>query len=133
MSNNCLTIIAASHPNVQLPCTERKCYRVQLRHETSRSSENSLIEENLACYPVSTLALQLLTPDEYHMIGWAIRYLVNDLLRAIVESPTQVCVRVVKVNPAPTPAKQRVLIELTGHWPENYEPMSMPEFQLLVH
>jgi hypothetical protein len=83
--------------------------------------------------PVTTLALQLLTPNNYHMIGWAPRYLVNDLLRAIAHSTAQICAKVVKINPAPTPAKQRVLIELAGHLPDSYEPMSTPEFQLLVH
>jgi len=82
---------------------------------------------------VTTLALLLLMPDDYQMIGWARHYLVSDLMRAIAESPTDVSANVVKVNPAPAPAKQRVLIELTGQWPDNYEPMATPEIQLLVH
>ena len=39
--------------------------------------------------------------------------------------------RVVKLNPVPAPSMQRVLIELSGHWPHDHEPMSADEFQLL--
>ena len=82
--------------------------------------------------PATIHALQLQTPDDYHMVGWAPRYLVKDLIQAICESPTDICATVVKVNPVPAPAKQRVLIELKGHWPANYKPMSTAEFQPLT-
>ena len=65
------------------------------------------------------------------MVGWAPRYLVKDLFQAISESPTDINATVVKVNPVPAPAKQRILIEIKGRWPVNYEPMSTPEFQPL--
>ena len=78
--------------------------------------------------PVSGLALQLETPD-YHMIGWTPRYLVNDLVKAIAESPGRVSAKLLQTNPAPAPARQRYLICLQGHWPENYEPMSGEEYQ----
>ena len=78
--------------------------------------------------PVSGLALQLETPD-YHMIGWTPRYLVNDLVKVIAESPSRVSARLLQTNPAPAPAKQRYLICLQGHWPDQYEPMSGEEFQ----
>ena len=78
--------------------------------------------------PVSGLALQLQTTD-YHMIGWTPRYLVNDLVKAIAASPSRVSARLVQVNPAPAPSKQRYLICLQGHWPANYEPMSGEEAQ----
>ena len=78
--------------------------------------------------PVSGLALQLQTPD-YHMIGWTPRYLVNDLVKAIAASPGRVSAQLLQTNPAPAPAKQRYLICLQGHWPDNYEPMSGEEFQ----
>jgi hypothetical protein len=81
--------------------------------------------------PATVHALQLETPDDYHMIGWAPRFLVTDLCKAIAESPTDISAVVKKVNPEPAPAKQRLLIEIKGHWPDNYEPMSTPEFQLL--
>jgi hypothetical protein len=81
--------------------------------------------------PATVLALQLETPDDYHMIGWAPRYLVKDLFQAICEAPNDICATVVKVNPSPAPAKQRVLIEIKGRWLADYEPMSSQEFQPL--
>ena len=82
--------------------------------------------------PATVLALQLQTPDDYHMIGWAPRYLVKDLFAAICESPNDLTATVVKVNLSPAPAKQRVLIEIKGRWMENYEPMATEEFQPLL-
>lgn len=82
--------------------------------------------------PVTVLAVQLETPDDYHMIGWAPRYLVNDLFRAICESPNDIRATVVKVNPTPAPSKQRFLIEIKGRLAADYEPMSTPEFQPLL-
>jgi len=81
--------------------------------------------------PVTVLAVQLETPDDYHMIGWTPRYLVKDLFHAICESPNDIRATVVKVNQAPAPTKQRVLIEIKGRWVANYEPMSTLEFQPL--
>jgi hypothetical protein len=83
--------------------------------------------------PATVLALQLETPDDYHMIGWAPRFLVKDLFQAICASPDDISATVVKVNPSPAPAKQRALIEIKGHWPVDYEPMSTPEFQVLTN
>ncbi len=82
--------------------------------------------------PVTVLAVQLETPDDYHMIGWTPRYLVKDLFQAICESPNDIRATVVKVNPTPAPSKQRVLIEIKGRWAVSYEPMSAPEFQPLL-
>jgi len=82
--------------------------------------------------PATVNALQLQTPDDYHMVGWAPRYLVKDLLKAISESPTDIGATVVKLNPVPAPAKQRLLIEIRGRWPAKYEPMSTAEFQPLA-
>jgi hypothetical protein len=81
--------------------------------------------------PSSGLAVQIQTLD-YFMIGWAPRYLVSDLVRAIALSPGDYGARVVRVNPAPAPSKQRLLVELTGRWPD-YEPMSDGDFEPLVH
>jgi hypothetical protein len=81
--------------------------------------------------PATTLALQVQTADDYHMIGWAPRYLVKDLYQVICESPDEISAQVVKVNPSPAPAKQRVLIEIKGRWPDDYQPMSTEEFQPL--
>jgi len=81
--------------------------------------------------PATQLAIQLQTAD-YHMIGWAPRYLVRDLARAIAEAPCDYEAKVVHINPVPAPSKQRLLIELRGHWP-GQEPMTADEFEPLVH
>ena len=64
------------------------------------------------------------------MIGWAPRYLVRDLIEAMAHAP-HYRAQVVRVNPVPAPSNQHVLIELSGQWPQDYQPMSSPEFQLL--
>ena len=80
--------------------------------------------------PADGLAVQIQTAD-YHMIGWAPRYLVDDLVRAMAESPWDYQARVVRINPVPHPSSQRVLVELRSHW-ENHEPMSGEDFEPLV-
>jgi hypothetical protein len=80
--------------------------------------------------PATQLAVQIQTED-YHVIGWSPRYLVSDLMSAIAKAPGEYAAKVVQVNPAPAPAKQRLLIELSGHWPD-YEPMTKREFEPLV-
>lgn len=77
--------------------------------------------------PATKLAIPILTTD-YHLIGWAPRYLVKDLVKAIAQAPGDYKAKVVKVNPIPSPSKQRLLVELSGHWPENYEPMSSEDY-----
>ena len=79
--------------------------------------------------PVSGMAVQIQTTD-YHVVGWAPRYLVADLVKAVAESP-EYSAQVVRVNPQPAPSKQRVLIQMRGSWDE-HEPMSGPEFRPLV-
>lgn len=79
--------------------------------------------------PETGLALQIQTED-YQMIGWAPRYLVGDLAEAMVGSPSySACV--VQVNPQPAPSRQRVLVEMRGHWKE-HEPMSGADFEPLA-
>lgn len=80
--------------------------------------------------PTSQLAVQIQTLD-YHVIGWSPRYLVSDLVNAIAKAPGDYQAKVVQVNPVPAPAKQRLLVELRGHWPD-YEPMSKDDFAPLV-
>ena len=82
--------------------------------------------------PATQLAVQIQSED-YHTLGWAPRYLVGDLVHAIASSPGDYAAQVIRINPMPAPSKQRVLIELSGHWPVEYEPMSTPEFELLGH
>lgn len=79
--------------------------------------------------PAMPLAVQLQTED-YHMIGWAPRYLVADLAEAMAHAPTEYKANVVRTS---TEAlfKHSVLIELSGCWPEEHEPMSSESYQLL--
>ena len=79
--------------------------------------------------PVTGLAVQIQTHD-YHMIGWAPRYLVHDLTEAMAGTPKYFA-RVVRLNPLPAPSQQRVLIEMQGRWGD-HQPMSDEDFQPLV-
>lgn len=81
--------------------------------------------------PATKLAVQLQTTD-YHMIGWAPRYLVDDLMRAMANAPQGYEAKVVRLNPSPAPSKQRLLVELSGSWP-GYEPMASGDFEPLIH
>ena len=77
--------------------------------------------------PKTTTAVQIQSQN-YHVLGWAPRYLVHDLAHAIVNAPDTLNAHVVRFNPMPAPSKQRLLIELTGRLPEGYEPMRESEF-----
>jgi hypothetical protein len=79
--------------------------------------------------PMGGLAIQLQTADGY-MIGWAPRYLVRDLIDVINEHP-EVSATVVRVNEFGAPLARRILIELKGRLPADYEPMSSAQFQLI--
>lgn len=81
--------------------------------------------------PTTKLSVQIQTTD-YHMIGWSPRYLVSDLVDAIAMAPGNYEATVVQVNPVPAPSKQRLLVELRGHWPD-YEPMTKGDFAPLVN
>ena len=80
--------------------------------------------------PATGLALQIQTKD-YCMIGWAPRYLVEDLFAAIAEGPSKFGAKVVRINPQSILLKQRVLIEMYGRW-DKHEPMSSEDFKPLV-
>jgi hypothetical protein len=80
--------------------------------------------------PAARAPVQIQTEDR-HVIGWAPNYLVTDLLRAIAETPLAYVAKVVRVNPAPAPSKQRLLLEFSGRLP-NYEPMTEGEFEPLT-
>jgi len=82
--------------------------------------------------PVTIVAVQIETPDDYLVIGWTPRYLIRDLVRTIDESPLAVSSTVVRLNPEPAPSRQRVLVELRGQWPAHYKPMDTPEFHPLI-
>lgn len=80
--------------------------------------------------PATKLAVQIQTTD-YYMIGWAPRYLVDDLTKAMAETPDGYKAKVVRINPQPAPSKQRVLIEMSGCW-DKHEPMTGEDFKPLV-
>ena len=80
--------------------------------------------------PATRIAVQIQTAD-YHMIGWAPRYLVPDLASAMIRRPREYEANVVRINPQPAPSKQRVLIELRAKW-DDYEPMIGPDYQPVV-
>ena len=81
--------------------------------------------------PKTGLAVQIQTADDYYMIGWTPRYLVNDLVKAMAESPGDYRAKVVRVNPLPAPSKQRVLIEMKARW-KKHKPMTSKDFVPLV-
>ena len=106
----------------------------QKRIDLLQTGENLYISIELT-NPVSDLAVQIQTTD-YHMIGWAPRYLTNDIVRAISKAPvmSKYEARVVKVNPVPAPSKQRLLIELKCLCSDfNFEPMSTDDFAILAN
>ena len=80
--------------------------------------------------PATGLAVQIQTTD-YYMIGWAPRYLVEDLVAAMAEGPGKFGAKVVRINRQTILLKQRVLIEMYGCWAK-YEPMSSEDFKPLV-
>ena len=80
--------------------------------------------------PATTLAIQVQTTD-YHMIGWAPRYLVHNLATAMSESPGNYEAKVVHVPHKSDRTGQRALIEMRGRW-DKHEPMSGPDYQPLV-
>ena len=99
------------------------------RLERLTEDENLFVTAELT-NPETTTAVQIQTED-YHMLGWAPRYLVHDLVHAMANSPGVLKCKVVRFNPMPAPSKQRVLIELCGQWPDSYSPMEGDEFKLL--
>ncbi len=105
---------------------------------TNPSSQERIdrLKENETLYvtleltnPVTRLAVQIQTED-YHMIGWAPRYLMEDLAAAMSEPP-RYAARVARLNPQPAPSRQRVLIEMQGAW-DAHEPMTGADFEPLI-
>lgn len=80
--------------------------------------------------PATGLAVQIQTED-YHMIGWSPRYLVDDLAKAMAESPHDYRARVAQVNPDPTLVNHRLLVEMDGVW-DKHEPMSGEDYEPLA-
>lgn len=80
--------------------------------------------------PATRLAVTLHT-DDYTMVGWAPRYLVDDLVKCIPKAP-EIEVSVVKVNHLHAPLNQSLLVEYAGKAPENHHLMSSPDFTPLI-
>ena len=80
--------------------------------------------------PVTGYALQIQTQDNV-IIGWAPRYLFDDLVH-VVFANCRVEAGVGRLNPAPAPPGQRVVVCFRGCWPEGYEPMSGESFTPLA-
>ncbi|MDE0101440.1 MAG: hypothetical protein OXN89_03590 [Bryobacterales bacterium] len=96
--------------------------------------------------PRTTVAVQLQSTD-YQVLGWAPRYLVEDLSKAMIEVP-KYRAQIAQVNAlasdgdwgvqaqnyshyVPTPPAWRVLVEMRGSWTKHV-PMSGEDFQPLV-
>ena len=80
--------------------------------------------------PVTMLGVQIQTTD-YHMIGWAPRYLAQDLAMAMVESAGEYEVEVVHVPEKSDRMGQKALIEMRGRW-KKHEPMSGDDYVPLI-
>jgi hypothetical protein len=81
--------------------------------------------------PVTRPAIQLQTVDP-SIIGWAPRYLIDDLARIITADGMDIEATVARINPSPAPPGQRVLISFRARWPEAFAPMSSEQYQPLV-
>jgi len=77
--------------------------------------------------PATGVAIQLCSED-YQMLGWTPRYLVDDLVHAVATAPV-LQAKVVRVNEPGVPVNQRVLVEMSGSLPPAVEPMSSEQFQ----
>lgn len=98
------------------------------RIDNLRPQEQLLITLELT-NPVAKVAVQVQTSD-YHVIGWAPRYLVADLVAAMTEYPFY-SAHVVRLNPLPAPSRQRLLVQMDGQW-EKHSPMEGDDYVPLV-
>jgi len=80
--------------------------------------------------PATRVAIPLLTGD-YQMIGWAPRYLVEDIIKCVPAAPT-LSAKIARINDEVSPLNQRILIDYTGRAPKGEEPMSTPDFKPLL-
>jgi len=80
--------------------------------------------------PATRLAVPLLTED-YQMIGWAPRYLVDDLINCVPYAP-ELSARIARINADSAPLNQRILIDYAGRMPKDHQPMSTPDFKPLM-
>ena len=78
--------------------------------------------------PYDSKALLLRTED-HHNLGYCPRYLAADIFDALQQNPQSVCVRVERVNPAPTPIQFRLLCNMIVQWKHNFVPFSSQDYQ----
>jgi hypothetical protein len=80
--------------------------------------------------PATRLAVPLATED-YQIIGWAPRYLVEDLIVCVPNAP-ELSARIARINSDSAPLNQRFLIDYMGRAPKGTQPMSTPDFRPLI-
>lgn len=80
--------------------------------------------------PATQLAVQIQTTD-YLILGWAPRYLVDDLTMAMAESSGKYAAKVVRVHPQRHSHHPSLLVAMSSYW-DNHKPMSGPDYQPLV-
>lgn len=108
-------------------------------HEDSIKKLDTLTlgQELRVCFeannPATGWAIQLQSVDKPQVIGYVPRYLLPDL-NTIRQSDTRDFPQAVvaKINAAPAPLNQRVLVELTGRLPKGQTMMASEEFQVIV-
>ncbi len=101
------------------------------RNRAERLSEGEYLQVAIEVNnPATTYAVQLQTAD-CHLIGWAPRYLVDDLRAALLEHST-VSAAVERINRLDAPYARRVLVELRGGVPATFEPMTSDEYKVLA-
>jgi len=123
------------HPDGTVRC---RFFLHGLRHVAPAArarAEDLEVEENLQVAievnnPATVCAVQLQTSDG-HLIGWAPRYLVSDLRVALLEHP-RVTAQVRRINRMGAPFARRVLIELRGSVPPDFEPMSSEDYEVVA-
>ena len=78
--------------------------------------------------PVGGIAVQIQS-DDYVMLGWSPRYLVDDLAQSLVTNRCDLKALVRRVNGSDIPFERRLLVELSGCYPEGNDPMTSPDYQ----
>ncbi len=97
------------------------------RHEEVAKEERLLVCRDLQ-NPVDPNALLLRTKDCCG-VGFVPRYLRDDLNELLEIDRNALDVVVERFNGPPAPLQYRILCKASAPWPENWEPMSGPEFQ----
>lgn len=83
--------------------------------------------------PATGSAIQIQTKDDLAVIGYAPRYLLEDL-KQMEQNPYEVKAHIAKVNLEPAPSNQRLLVSLSGKLPKTNSSMrAQEEFSALIH